>query len=58
MIVRNSLCLLDLILLGFFIIIIFLFKETYDTAERVRCNLKLSKDITVESTLHWASSPS
>lgn len=32
MIVRNSLCLLDLILLGFFIII-FLFKETYDTAE-------------------------
>lgn len=58
MIVRNSLCLLDLILLVFFIIIIFLFKETYDTAERVRCNLKLSKDITVESTLHWASSPS
>lgn len=28
MIVRNSLCLLDLILLGFLIIIIFLFKET------------------------------
>lgn len=32
MIVRNSLCLLDSILLGF-LLLFFLFKETYDTAE-------------------------
>lgn len=54
MIVTNSLCLLDLILLYFF----YLFKENLMTLLRqVRCNLKLSEDMTFESTLHWASSP-
>lgn len=53
MIVRDSLCLLDLF------VVFFLFKETLTALLRqVRCNLKLSEDITVESTLHWASSPS
>lgn len=61
MIVRNSLCLLDLIFffVGFLVFLLLLFKETVMTLLRqVRCYLKLSKDITVESTLHWASSPS